>query len=218
MVELAFSNTEASWHSNAQLNAKKGTPVKITKSLVSLLAAVSLTTLAACSQSEGDNGEKSADATTEVAANEAEKTEDSSTDSDANAESNDSEDESANADAKTASIGGSYEATVDGQAIVVEDETIVCQEAAGTMNLAVGSGTAGISAMLSTDDNPTVKGVGMMDADGNTLAYAEGSPMGSATATKEGDSYTVSGEGIVTDPQNPTSMETKPFELKITCG
>ncbi|TVU86226.1 hypothetical protein FQN05_01860 [Corynebacterium aurimucosum] len=202
MVELAFSNTEASWHSNAQLNAKKGTPVKITKSLVSLLAAVSVTTLAACSQSEGDNGEKSADATTEVAANEAEKTEDSD----------------ANADAQTASIGGSYEATVDGQAIVVEDETIVCQEAAGTMNLAVGSGTAGISAMLSTDDNPTVKGVGMMDADGNTLAYAEGSPMGSATATKEGDSYTVSGEGIVTDPQNPTSMETKPFELKITCG
>ena len=132
--------------------------MKITKSLVSLLAAISLTTLAACSQSEGDNSEKSADATTEVAANEAEKTEDSD----------------ANADAQTASIGGSYEATVDGQAIVVEDETIVCQEAAGAMNLAVGSGTAGISAMLSTDDNPTVKAVGMMDADGNTLAYAEG--------------------------------------------
>lgn len=180
--------------------------MKITKTLVSLFAAISLTTLAACSQSEADNGEKSADATTEVAANEAGKTEDSDTDSDANT------------DAQTASIGGSYEATVDGKAIVVEDETIVCQEAAGAMNLAVGSGTAGISAMLSTDDNPTVKAVGMMDADGNTLAYAENSPMGSATATKEGDSYTVSGEGIVTDTKNPTSMETKPFELKITCG
>lgn len=190
--------------------------MKVTKSVATLMAALSLASLAACSQSEGDSSAKSESATTQAAAKDTDKAADSKSTSAKSADTADAS--AASGDAGSATMGGSYEATVDGKAIEVDDPTIVCQEAAGMMNLAVGSGNAGLSAQLTVGDAPTVKAVGMMDGDGNAVAYAEGSPMGSAQVTKDGDTYTVTGEGIVTDINNPMSMETKPFELKITCG
>lgn len=199
--------------------------MKVTKSIASIVAAIALTTLAACSQSEGEVSEKPADNTTTAAAKEEESTEDpnedSTEDSTESSETDSSTDTAASPGGDTTSMGGSYEATVDGKAIEVENETILCQEAAGSMNLTVapeGAGTASITAVLSTDENLTVKALGMVDGEGNTLAYAESSPMGSATASKDGDTYTMSGEGLLSNGSNPTTGETKPFEVKITCS
>lgn len=160
--------------------------MKVAKSITSLVAAIALTTLAACSQSDGDVSEKSAVDTTQAAAEGEKTTEDTNVDSAAISESADSTDSdaesTAGSDDQADSTGGSYEATVDGKAIEVENETILCQEAAGSMNLTVapeGAGTASITAVLSTDENLTVKALGMVDGEGNTLAYAESSPMGS---------------------------------------
>ncbi|MEO5303977.1 MULTISPECIES: lipoprotein LpqH [Corynebacterium] len=199
--------------------------MKVAKSITSLVAAIALTTLAACSQSDSDVSEKSAVDTTQAAAGGEQTSEDTNVDSAATSESADSTDSdaesTAGSDDQAGSTGGSYEATVDGKAIEVENETILCQEAAGSMNLTVapeGAGTASITAVLSTDENLTVKALGMVDGEGNTLAYAESSPMGSATASKEGDTYTMSGEGLLSNGSNPTTGETKPFEVKITCS
>lgn len=199
--------------------------MKIAKSITSLVAAIALTTLAACSQSDSDVSEKSAVDTTQAAAGGEQTSEGTNVDSAATSESADSTDSdaesTAGSDNQAGSTGGSYEATVDGKAIEVENETILCQEAAGSMNLTVapeGAGTASITAVLSTDENLTVKALGMVDGEGNTLAYAESSPMGSATASKEGDTYTMSGEGLLSNGSNPTTGETKPFEVKITCS
>ncbi|MDO5677669.1 MAG: lipoprotein LpqH [Propionibacteriaceae bacterium] len=119
-----------------------------------------------------------------------------------------------------AAAGGSAKITVDGQEITISDAVIVCQPANGNMNIAIGSQSAqeGLSIVLTEGDAPTVKAVGLVDADKNAVAYAEGSGMGSASATKDGNTYTVTGEGIVTDLNNPTSIATKPFEATVECN
>lgn len=102
------------------------------------------------------------------------------------------------------------------------DATVVCQEAAGTMNIAIGSTSAasqqGFAIVLTAGDSPTVQAVALVDAADNALAYTEGIPQGSASATKNGNDYQVSSEGVVTDLNNPTSVQTKPFEVKVSCS
>lgn len=74
-----------------------------------------------------------------------------------------------------------------------------------------------VGAVLASADDPTVTAVGVTDADGNSLAYAEGTGQGSAEATVDGNTYTISGEGLSTNIADATSVETLPFELTVTC-
>ena len=117
--------------------------------------------------------------------------------------------------------GGGWSVKVGGEEISLPSAEVYCTEAAGVMSIAIvstDSTSEGFAIQLSTGDAPEVQAVGLIDSAGNALAYAAGSPMGSASATKDGNTYEVSGEGIVTDLNNPASMDTKPVDVTVTCG
>ncbi|MGJ3508386.1 lipoprotein LpqH [Enemella sp. A6] len=117
--------------------------------------------------------------------------------------------------------GAAWSVKVDGQAISIDGAEVVCQDAGGMMNIAIASPNdpdQAFAVQLTSGDEPTVKAVGLLDKEGNALAYAEGSGVGKASATKDGNTYEVTGEGMVTDVNNPSSMETKPFEVKVDCS
>lgn len=117
--------------------------------------------------------------------------------------------------------GEKWSVTVGGQQITMNDAEVICQESGGMMNIVIGSTSGdqeGFAVQLTTGDEPTVKAVALVDAEGNTLAYVEETGMGSATASKDGDVYEVTGEGVVTNLDDPTSMETEPFEVMVDCG
>lgn len=124
--------------------------------------------------------------------------------------------------ADSGSTGGAkWSVEVDGAAIEIADATVVCQEAAGTINIAIASTKEPdkmLGAQVTAGDSPTVQGVGLLDKDGNALAYAEGAGQGKAEAKKNGNVYEITGEGLVTDLTNPTAMETKPFSVTVDCG
>lgn len=110
---------------------------------------------------------------------------------------------------------GSAEVAIDGSPVDIADATVVCQEADGTMTIAVGSaaGTDGIGAVL---EGETVKSVALGSVDGAAMGWAEGAP-GEVTATVEGLNYTISGEMMAVDAANPSAPTETPFEMQITC-
>jgi len=118
---------------------------------------------------------------------------------------------------------GEWSASVDGAAIEIEDATVVCAEQGGNLSLTVASTTTGdatgLSAVLTTGDNPEVQAVGMGSTEtGEALAYAQGVPGNEATATKDGDTYTITGTLTAADMNNPMAgPQEKSFELEVTC-
>ncbi len=61
----------------------------------------------------------------------------------------------------------------------------------GNLNVAIGESMTGIAAVISESDPPTVTSVGLGNVDGITLAMGGG--QGDATATKVGNTYTITG-------------------------
>ena len=94
--------------------------------------------------------------------------------------------------------------------------SVVCTTAGGNTTIAIGGAATGISAVL-TGDN-TVKSVGLGNVNGVTLAYAQGSGQGNASATKNGSSYKITGTATGVDMANPTQPVNKPFEIDVTCS
>jgi lipoprotein LpqH len=85
------------------------------------------------------------------------------------------------------------------------------------MNIAIGEAMTGIAAVLSADGS-TVQSVGLGNVNGVTLGYTQGVPGGaSATATKDGNTYKISGTATGVDMANPMQPVTKPFEIEVTC-
>lgn len=127
--------------------------------------------------------------------------------------------ESAN-DAGDVSTGGSYTAKLAGEEFTVDESQVVCTEAAGAMNIAVGptnpSGEAKAIAVVIKDDKVTALTMG--SAEGKGITYAAEAGQGSATVKADGKSYTITGEGMFADVANPGVPELKPFELQVTCG
>jgi lipoprotein LpqH len=65
-------------------------------------------------------------------------------------------------------------------------------------------------------DGSVVHNVGLPIQDnGLVLAYTEGAPGSEATATKDGNTYTVT--GTVTGTDNANAAISKPFEIVATC-
>ncbi|WP_055475562.1 lipoprotein LpqH [Gordonia sp. HS-NH1] len=124
-------------------------------------------------------------------------------------------------DSDSASAGTDAEATVtvDGQELELADKTVGCTDAAGkvTIGIGAGSGTSGIGVVLTSGDSPEVESVGLGSLDGVTLGYQKGAGGGSADVTKDGDTYTVTGEASGVDLANPTEPVTKSYEIKVTC-
>jgi lipoprotein LpqH len=87
----------------------------------------------------------------------------------------------------------------------------------GNVNIAIGDAATGIAAVLSDADPPVVHSVGLGNVNGVTLGYQEGVGQGNAEATKDGNSYKITGTATGIDMQNPTQPVNKPFEIDVTC-
>ena len=96
--------------------------------------------------------------------------------------------------------------------------TTVCSTSGGTVNIAIGGSTTGIAAVLTDANPPQVKSVGLGNVNGVTLGYTPGTGQGNASATKKGNSYTITGTATGVDMANPMQPVNKPFEIDVTCS
>ncbi|MCX2932034.1 lipoprotein LpqH [Mycobacterium sp. CVI_P3] len=111
---------------------------------------------------------------------------------------------------------GSAKVTIDGQPQDVKGQ-VVCANAGGNMNIAIGEAMTGIAAVLA-EDASSVQSVGLGNVNGVTLGYTAGVPGGAeATATKDGNTYKITGTATGVDMANPMQPVTKPFEIEVTC-
>mgnify|MGYP000267008237 CR=1 FL=1 len=111
---------------------------------------------------------------------------------------------------------GDSKVTVDGADQKVEGP-VVCTAMGGNVQIAIGNATTGIGAQLTEGDSPAVKQVGLGNVNGVALGFTEGAPGGEATATKDGNTYTIKGTATGVDMANPMQPMTKPFEIAVTC-
>lgn len=95
--------------------------------------------------------------------------------------------------------------------------TISCVTTGGTVNIAIGEQATGIAAVLSDANPPEVTSVALGNVNGVTLGYTAGSGQGKAEATRDGDSYKITGEATGIDTTNPMQVVKKPFEIDVTC-
>ena len=105
--------------------------------------------------------------------------------------------------------------TIDGKNQNVTG-SVVCTTVGGNTTIAIGGAATGISAVLTGDNQ--VKSVGLGNVNGVTLAYAQGSGQGNASATKNGSSYKITGTATGVDMANPMQPVNKPFEIDVTCS
>ena len=121
----------------------------------------------------------------------------------------------ASASASAAPSGGGTKVTIDGKDQSVSG-TVVCTAMGGNMNIAIGSASTGIAAVVS-EDGSTVQSVGLGNVNGVTLGYQSGTGQGEAKATKSDKSWKISGTATGIDMSNPTQPVSKPFEIDVTC-
>ena len=123
---------------------------------------------------------------------------------------------SASAGSVSASAGaGTATVSIDGQAKDVQGQ-VVCATAGGNFNIAIGGATSGIAVVMA-EDASKVTSVGLGNVDGVALAFQEGAPGASASATRNGKAYKISGIASGVDMTNPMEPITKPFEIDVTC-
>jgi lipoprotein LpqH len=110
--------------------------------------------------------------------------------------------------------------TVDGQNQNVTGQ-VTCNTANGVTTIGVGDPTAGVGAVVSTDNPPIVHSVGLGSVNGVTLGFSDAAPnQGSnAGAAVNGKSYAIKGTATGADMSNPNQPQTvtKSFELDVTC-
>ena len=123
--------------------------------------------------------------------------------------------ETASASATAGPSGGGTKVSIDGQDQSVQG-TVVCSAMGGNMNIAIGDAATGIAAVLS-EDGATVQSVGLGNVNGVTLGYQSGTGQGEAKATKDGNTYKISGTATGIDMANPMQPVNKPFEIGVTC-
>lgn len=134
---------------------------------------------------------------------------------DSSSSSSESSPSSASESASATAAPGGTSVTIDGeQQDITADAT--CATMGGNVNIAIGEAMTGIAAIVSEGDSPTVTSVGLGNVNGVTLAVGPGA--GDATAQKDGDTYTITGNATGIDMANPTSPVTKPFEIVVTCS
>ncbi len=117
----------------------------------------------------------------------------------------------------TAAAGsGTAKVMIDGQPKDVSGQ-IACTTAMGNLNIAIGDAATGIAVVMSPDASK-VTSVGLGNVNGVVLAFQDGVPGdASATATKDGNTYKVTGRATGMDMANPMQPVTKPFEIAVTC-
>ncbi|WP_144208226.1 lipoprotein LpqH [Mycobacterium tilburgii] len=116
----------------------------------------------------------------------------------------------------TASGGGGTKVVIDGKDQNVSG-SVVCTTAGGNINIAIGGAATGIAAVLTDANPPQVTSVGLGNVNGVNLAYSSAGGGGNASATKNGNSYKITGTATGIDMANPTQRVSKPFEIDVTC-
>jgi lipoprotein LpqH len=107
-------------------------------------------------------------------------------------------------------IVGGQKQNVSGQAS--------CVTSGDNVNIGIGDPTTGIGAVVSTANPPTVHSVGLGNVNGVTLGYSDTAPgQGNAQASKNGNSYKITGTATGVNMANPQQPVTKSFEIDVTC-
>lgn len=123
---------------------------------------------------------------------------------------------SATSGTMTASAGaGTAKVTIDGQPKDVQGQ-VVCTTAMGNLSIAIGDAAGGLAVMMAPDASK-VNSVGLGNVNGMALGFQDGAPGGSATATKDGNNYKITGTATGVDMANPMQPMTKPFDIEVTC-
>lgn len=123
---------------------------------------------------------------------------------------------SASAGGVSAAAGaGTATVTIDGQPKDIQGQ-VVCATSGGNVNIAIGQAAAGI-AVIMAEDASKVTSVGLGNINGVALGFQAGAPGGSASATKDGKAYKITGTASGVDMANPMQPITKPFEIAVTC-
>jgi Mycobacterium 19 kDa lipoprotein antigen len=113
-----------------------------------------------------------------------------------------------------AAAGGSATLTIGGTPSNVTGP-VVCNTDNGKFSIAVGDLGTGFIVGLEPDAS-AVHNVGLPMADnGLVLAFTEGAPGNDAKATKDGNTYQITGTATGTD--NANNQVSKPFEINATC-
>lgn len=116
----------------------------------------------------------------------------------------------------SAAVGaGTAMVSIDGDAQEI-DGTVICSINAGSVNIAIGQVASGVTVGLA-EDASKVTSVALGNINGVALGFQDGVPGGTASATKDGKTYTVSGTATGIDMANPMQPFTKPFEIEVTC-
>lgn len=123
----------------------------------------------------------------------------------------------------SATVSTSATAGASGPTVLIDGQnqnvtgTVVCTTAGGNTNIAIGEAATGIAAVLSDADVPVVSSVALGNVNGVSLAYTSSTGQGDAEASKDGNSYKITGTATGIDMANPTQPVNKPFEIDVTC-
>ena len=91
---------------------------------------------------------------------------------------------------------------------------VVCSTNEGKFSIAIGDMVSGIIVGLEPDGS-VVHNAGLGTVDGVVMSFTEGAPGNTATATKTGNAYKIT--GTATGVDNAGQMVSKPFEVNVTC-
>jgi ipoprotein LpqH len=119
----------------------------------------------------------------------------------------------------SAAAGGTAgtKVVIDGKDQNVSASSVVCAKVGADVSITIGGAGSGINALVSDANPPEVKSVGLGSVNGVALAYAAGDGKGNASATKNGNSYKITGNATGLDVANPMTPVKKPFEIDVTC-
>lgn len=104
--------------------------------------------------------------------------------------------------------------TVDGNVLPVT-EPVDCNTKDGKFSIAIGQPFIGVIVALEQDAS-VVHLVGLGEVNGVNLNYTKGAPGDKASATKEGNTYHVTGVASGVD-SNGANKTYKPFTVDVTC-
>ena len=110
---------------------------------------------------------------------------------------------------------GAAKVTVDGQPQNVSGP-VVCSTTDGKFSIAIGEVITGVIVGLEPDAS-VVHNVGLGTVNGVVLSFTEGVPGNNAGATKDGNTYKITGTATGADSANPAQEVSKPFEIEATC-
>jgi ipoprotein LpqH len=120
---------------------------------------------------------------------------------------------SATASSSTPAAAGPAQVTVGGQPQNVSGP-VVCSTTDGKFSIAIGEVITGVIVGLEPDAS-VVHNAGLGTVDGVVMSFTEGAPNNNATATKNGNTYHISGNASGTD--NAGQWVNKPFTVDVTC-